>query len=295
MTDVPFLSRRAFLAAGIATITGARASTTIRVAALGWAGAQTLMALGVAPVAMPEIDRYNRLVVEPPAPPGIQELGLRPEPNLELLTRLAPDLIITELGSKVKRSLLEKIASVESFEPTRAGYPAIEVARGATLALASRVGKSEYAASYLDEFDARLTVAAGRLDAYRGGPLCLVSDIVGNRALVYGANSIYQDVLDKVGIRNAFTGATSVWGHATIGLEAFAAMPSQTRLVLLSARIPNLQALLAVRPLFRAVPMIREDRVTILSDILFFGGLPSADRFARLLASGLPLDRDARG
>lgn len=294
MTGNTLLSRRGFVAAGVASITGARASSPRRIVALGWAGAQTLMALGCAPIAMTEIDRYNRLVVEPPAPPGIHELGLRPEPNLELMTALAPNLIVNEVGSDVKVSLLERIAPVEVFEPSKAGHPAIEVAREATLTLASRLGLSADAASYLEGFESRLAAAADRLRAYRGGPLCLASDIVGNRALVFGTNSIYQDVLDKVGIRNAYTGATSDWGHAIIGLDALAAMPSETRLVVLSARIPNIDILLAFRPLFRAVPMIRDGRVSHLSDILFYGGLPSADRFARLLAGVLPLDHDAR-
>ncbi len=290
------MSRRAVLAAGGAGLTGtcAGASPPLRVAATGWAGAQTLLALGATPIALPEVERYNSLVVEPPTPPDIQELGLRSEPNLELLIELAPDLIITEAGAEVARSVLERIAPVETFSPIKRGRAPTVVAREATVALAARLDQPEAAVRYLAGFDERIEAASRKLGAYDGGPLCLVSDIFGNRALVFGADSLYQDVLDRAGIGNAFAGATSVWGHTTVGLDELAAMPRETRLVILNARMPNMRALLAARPLYRALPMIREDRVTILSDILFYGGLPSADRFARLLAERLPLGRDAR-
>lgn len=295
----PRLSRRALLAGGALAL-GARAVTARepapRVATIGWAGAQTLMALGIAPIALPEIERYQRLVVEPQAPPGVQELGLRSEPNLELLRGLSPDLIVTEAGAEIARPMLERIAPVETFVAIRPGERPIDVSRGATLALAARLGRPDAARAYIAGCEGRMAQAAEKLSAYRGGPLCIVSDVFGNRALVFGANSLYQDVLDRLGLRNAFTGATSVWGHATVGLDVLASLAPDTRLVILSGRVPSVELLLAFRPLYRALPMLREDRVTILSDVLFFGGLPSADRLARLLAEGLPLaDGTARG
>lgn len=288
-------SRREILAAGavlLGTGRGASASEP-RVAAVGWAGAQTLLALGVVPLAVPEIARYRSLVVEPPMPETVTELGLRSEPNLELLKFLSPDLIVTETGSEIARPLLERIAPVESFTPLKEGRLPTDAAREATVALAARLGRS--ADAYLSAHDARMDEAAKKLSGYRGGPLCLVSDIFGNRALVFGGNSLYQGVLDRVGLRNAFTGATSVWGHATVGLDVLAGLDPDTRLVVLTSRVPNVQALLAMRPLWRALPFLREGRVTMLSDILFFGGLPSADRFARLLTERLPMDATARG
>jgi ferric hydroxamate transport system substrate-binding protein len=96
-------------------------------------------------------------------------------------------------------------------------------------------------------------------------------------------------VLDQVGIKNAFMGATSIYGHATVPLDVLASLDPETRLIALTARVPSIEVLLAFRPLWRALPMMRERRVTLLSDILFFGGLPSAERFARLLSERLPM------
>ena len=79
------LSRRALLGAGAAigaaALSGAGpmafaqtggSPSGPRIAALGWACAQTILALGVVPLVIPEIERYGRLVVEPAIPPGVQ-------------------------------------------------------------------------------------------------------------------------------------------------------------------------------------------------------------------------------
>lgn len=279
--------------AGLHPARNAAAAPMPRVAAAGWAGAQTLLALGVVPLALPEIARYRALVAEPPLPESVQELGLRSEPNLELLTALAPDLIVADAGSVT--SPLARIAPVATFAPLRPGRRPAEAAREATLALAARLGRDAEAQSLIAAHEARLAGAAERLSGDRGGPLCLVSDAFGNRALVFGGNSLYQDVLDRVGLRNAFTGATSAWGHATVGLDQLAALDPTTRLVLLTSRVPDARTFLALRPLWRTLPFLREERVTVLADILFYGGLPSADRFARLLAERLAPGNAARG
>ena len=48
-----------------------------RVAALGWACAQTILALGMVPLVVPEIERYGRLVVEP----AVQDVVYVPQFN----------------------------------------------------------------------------------------------------------------------------------------------------------------------------------------------------------------------
>ena len=121
-------SRRAVLAAGVSLgggvllgnwpLCATQAATSQpgpRVAALGWACAQTLLALGVVPLVVPEIERYGRLVVEPAVPSSVQEIGLRSEPNLELLQSFAPDIIIIDPSITAAIPRLKLIAPVEIF------------------------------------------------------------------------------------------------------------------------------------------------------------------------------------
>ncbi len=259
-----------------------------RVAALGWACAQTLLAIGAVPCAVPELDRYRRLVVEPALPASVTEAGLRSEPNLELLKALSPDLIVVDISLMAAVPRLKLIAPVEVFMPPVAGRRPLETARQAMIGLSRRIGREAECDAFLARFDTSMAKYQEMLRSYDGGPLYISSEIVRNRALVFGPNSLYQDVLDRFGLKNAFTGATSIWGHATVGLETLATVP-EARFVLLNSRLADLQAMFAARPIMRSLPFLREGRLTVLAEVLFYGGVPSAERFARLLAERLPV------
>jgi ABC-type Fe3+-hydroxamate transport system substrate-binding protein len=265
-----------------------------RIAALGWACAQTLLALGVVPLVIPEIERYGRLVVEPEVPSPVKEIGLRTEPNLELLQSLAPDLIIIDPSLMAALPRLRGVAPVEVFTIFRPGGSPLDTARGSTEALARRLGIEAQCEAYLARFDATMAAAAERLRRDRGAPLYLVSEIARNRALVFGPNSLYQDVLDRFGLQNAWTGHSGPWGHTSVGLEVLAAVPD-ARLILMTSRVADVQALLKASPVLRTLPFLRAGRLTVLGNQFFYGGIPAAERFARLLAERLPRDTHEQG
>lgn len=291
-------SRREFIAAGALVLTcGPRAraaSLPPRVAALGWSCAQTLLALGLVPLAVPEIERYGRLVVEPPIPAQVSEVGLRSEPNLELLRQLAPDLIVIDPSLASARRRLEQIAPVDVFTTLAPGRRPLATSQAATRRLATRLGLEAACESYLAEVETALAGYSTQAAGYRGGPLYLIHEMFRNRALVFGSTSLYQDVLDRFGLRNAWTGPSSLYGHIVIGLEDLANVPD-ARLVMINSRAADFERLLRGNPFFSSLPAIRASRLTVLSDVLFYGGVPAAERFARLLAERLPKGSDGHG
>jgi ferric hydroxamate transport system substrate-binding protein len=290
-------SRREFALAGALILTcGPRAvaaSPRPRIAALGWASAQTLLALGLVPLAVPEIERYGRLVVEPAIPAQVSEIGLRSEPNLELLRQLAPDLIVIDPSLASARARLEQIAPVDIFTTLAPGRRPLATAQEATRRLAARLGLDATCESYLARFETALAGYRTQAAGYHGGPLYLIHELFRNRALVFGSTSLYQDVLDRFGLRNAWTEPSSLYGHTVIGLEELAGVPD-ARLVLVNSRAADVERLLRTHPFLGTLPAIRASRLTVLSDVLFYGGVPAAERFARLLAERLPKDGDAR-
>lgn len=301
------LSRRALLRAGAAiggtALTGAwpmafaqtRGSPSgPRIAALGWACAQTILALGVVPLVIPEIERYGRLVVEPAVPSAVQEIGLRSEPNLELLQSFAPDIIVIDPSIAAAIPRLKSIAPVEMFTIFRPGGRPLDTARHSTMELAKRLGVQSACESYFVRFDVAMAGYRERLRDRGGKPLYLVSEIARNRALVFGPNSLYQEVLDQFGLKNAWTGQSGPWGYTSVGLEVLAAVPD-ARLVLMTSRVADVEALLKASPVLRTLPSLRSHRLTILDNQFFYGGVPAAERFARLLAERLPRESHEQG
>jgi iron complex transport system substrate-binding protein len=91
---------------------GVRASSlpAPRLVVLDWGLVETLLALGVIPTGVAEIDGYHDNVVEPRVPAQVADVGLRLAPNLEWLQQLSPDYILINSSQESQREILERIA-----------------------------------------------------------------------------------------------------------------------------------------------------------------------------------------
>ena len=256
-----------------------------RVVALDWGLVQTLLALGLAPIATAENDLYRESVREPQLPSSVLELGLRSEPNLELLQQLQPELIMVGSDQGVLQPRLNTIAPTEIFETRDSGTPSEQVAQ-LTREVAARIDRVAIGERYLTDAWQTFASARARCAHLVIAPLQVISVIDERRALVFGQGSLFDDVLLRLGLRNAWTSATNGWGYATIGFEQLAEQPD-AQLVYFNAT-PGLEARLASNPLWRNLPSVRSRRAIKLPEVLFYGGMPSAVSFAQLLAERLP-------
>ncbi|WP_107677026.1 ABC transporter substrate-binding protein [Agrobacterium sp. LAD9] len=284
------LSRRALLCGAGSFFLTHRPSSATRsggIAAMDWVSGQNLLALGVQPAAMPELERYGSLVVEPALSPSVAELGLRSEPNLELVDYLRPSLILRSDDFTIAADRLAAIAPIHLFDAgVTAGESHLTSGRNALMALAARIGEPGRFDAFQESFDAEMQQARTRLSAYDGRPLLLATVIDGRRLLVFGKNSLFQNVLDQFGIRNAWEGYTSKYGHTTVTADQLSLHPQARLLCIGDTSSEKLDTLLAA-PVIKSLPFVRENRLVRIKDVLFYGGLPPAKRFARLVSKAL--------
>ena len=266
------------------------------ICALDWTSAQALLSLGIVPHGLPEIDRYRRSVIEPAVPESVPDIGARAEPNLELLDRLAPARFVTDSMLSAVHGRLERIAPLtlyQSFDTGlgegqgegRNGQLAFAIA--SLRRLAGELGVPEAAELAVARLDRALDEARARLTGVALRPLYVLSVLDGRRVLIHGRNSLYQDLLDRLGIANAWTGPSGPYGHATVTMDRLTGRP-EAGLVNIGSEGKRALEALAALPLFAGLPFLREGRVTILPPILFYGGVPTAERFVRLLGERLP-------
>lgn len=264
------------------------------ICALDWTSAQALLSLGIVPHGLPEIDRYRRSVIEPAVPEGVPDIGARAEPNLELLDRLAPARFVTDGMLSAVRGRLERIAPLILYQSFDTGSGESEGRNGqlafaiASLrGLAGELGVPEAAELAVARLDRALDEARARLTGVVTRPLYVLSVLDGRRVLIHGRNSLYQALLDRLGIANAWTGPSGPYGHATVTMDRLTGRP-EAGLVNIGSEGKRALEALAALPLFAGLPFLREGRVTILPPILFYGGVPTAERFVRLLGERLP-------
>lgn len=299
------VARRAFLAgcaaAPVLALAGpAVASPVQRVVAFDWGIVETLLGLGVVPAGIAEPAEYSHWVGEPALPPGVADVGLRLEPNLEAIARLAPDLIVITPQLADLKPRLARLAPTLDLAIYAGEGEVWSRAQQVALALADATGRPEAGIRLLAAADATLAAARPEVARLLDRPLYLASFVDGRHVRVYGRGSLFDAVLGRLGLANAFTGPTSFWGFATFGLEHLAA-PAAARLLIFEPVPAEARETMAHGPLWQRLPMVEASRVGLLPKVWSFGGLVSAMRFARVLAEQAtapkaePAKGDARG
>ena len=284
------LVRRLVLASGLAaSLPGAPAAelaTPPRLASLTWSLTETLLALGVVPVAAAGAPAYREWVAEPELPADVVDAGRRLEPHLGVLAGARPDLILASAFYQGTAERLEHIAPVLALDIYRPGGVALQEADAVAARLADLVDRP----AALARLRGRLDQAIGELSAAVARqpepPVVYVVQFQdAAHVRVFGGQGLYQGVLERAGIRNAWDGPTNYWGFAVAELPRLDA-PAH-HLVIIEPVAGEAEAMMRHSPVWQALPVVRKGRVHRLAPVWAYGGLASAARFAALLREAL--------
>ncbi|WP_454918343.1 ABC transporter substrate-binding protein [Xanthobacter sediminis] len=286
----PHPSRRALLAAGAGLAAGwtlrARAADAQRVATLDWALLETLLSMDIEPVAAAELVLFRQVAVEPHVPARVIDIGLRGAPNFEALLRARPSLIFNSNYYVAADPKLRLIAPVETLSVYVRGGRPFARATDAAVRLAEAAGRPEASAALIAEIDATLARCRAALTSWPARPLLVINLGDARHFRVFGPDSMFGEVLARLGLVNAWREGTSYAASAPVGLEALARF-ADAHIVILPPVPPDARRVLPESALWQALPNVREGRVTTLASMNPFGGLPTAGRFARLLSAAL--------
>jgi|JRYH01.1.fsa_nt_gb ferric hydroxamate transport system substrate-binding protein len=256
------------------------------VAALDWALAETMIALGEPPAGVVAAADWRRFVVEPALPDGVTDLGLQQELNFELIAALRPRLILISPFLERFKPKLDRIApSVNLSVYEHADTPLANRIR-ITRKLASHIDAEHAADAYISALDALRDEAEARLSRLKRRPVLLVSFIDNRHARVYGGSSLYADTLAWLGLQNGWRKPVGYFGFATVGLEDLATA-ADVELIAVEPVPPDISRALSSSPLWTELPFVKAGREGRIPPVFMFGALPSAQRFAKLLLAYL--------
>lgn len=257
-----------------------------RIVSLDYALTETLLALDVVPVGVPDLDGWDQWVVAPPLPAGVVDVGSTFEPNLELIQQLEPDLILTTPFLGAYRSRLERIAPVHSLSIYHEEGEPYRRAEAVARRLGELLGREAAAEALIARVGATLREKRAELSGRDSLPLYFVRFLDPRHVRVFGEKSLFDDVLERLGIPNAWRGETNYWGFATVGIEALAT-EDEARLFYFDPVPPDVMRKLERSRIWSSLSFVERGYVGRFPPVLHFGGLPSAERFARLLAERL--------
>ncbi|MDZ7279445.1 Fe(3+)-hydroxamate ABC transporter substrate-binding protein FhuD [Pantoea eucrina] len=257
-----------------------------RILAMEWLPVELLMALGVAPLGVADTRNYRIWVGDPVLPASTVDLGLRTEPNLELMTQLHPSLILHSNGYGPSLDKLDRIAPSMGFDLNSGDGKPLTTARKSLHALGARLGREAQAQQHLYEVDAQLAAARVRLKPFASRPLLLMSLLDSRHAITFGANSLFLEIMQTLGLRNAWQGETNFWGSAVVGLERLAEVGDVQVICFDHDNARDMQQVQATA-LWQALPFVRAGRFQRVPAVWYYGATYSTLKFVRVLTDAL--------
>ncbi|WP_241648650.1 ABC transporter substrate-binding protein [Rosenbergiella collisarenosi] len=289
------LSRRHFLRYGLGLGAACSLSSPAlavtdsapRIAALDWTAVELIDALGLAPVAVCDIANYRQWVVTPSLPAEAIELGLRNEPNLEVLAALRPDMMIVLQYSTLPDAQLAQFAEVLRYPFTLPGQTILTVAHNNLQALAQHLHRESYAQQAIARWELDMAESRQRLSHWHGKRLLLYSFLSPRQVLVMSPSSLFGEVLSMLNLECAWQGSANAWGSSVIGVEQL--FPVQTDIAI---EFQHGERGATRSGLWEKMPFMQQGNHYQASGAWMYGGLQAARRFTYQLVHLSGLEHD---
>ncbi|SFM04360.1 ABC transporter substrate-binding protein [Salibacterium qingdaonense] len=258
---------------------------------LEWTYVEDLLALGVNPAGVADIKGYQNYVnIEPELPEDVQDVGTRPEPSLEKIAKLNPDLIITTMTNhKDISGELNDIAPTLMFQPypEKGGQTQYEEMETTFNTIAKAVGKQDKAKQVLSNLDQRYDELKTRLsDAGLTGTDILLSQTFSSNETatlrLFTDNAMIMEILNKIGLKNAYEASTfQAYGFATSTVEDLAPYQNSNFMHITQEDDNVIKNQLAGNAVWENLDFVEQDRIYALpGNTWTFGGPLSAEVFA---------------
>jgi iron complex transport system substrate-binding protein len=255
-----------------------------RIVATDWAATESLLALGVTPLATVDVASYREWLPSLPLPDSVLDLGSRAEPNMELLAGLRPERILISNWQRALLGQFGAIAPVEVVTILGSGPSPLDNARAALRRIGVLMNRDARAKQCIEALE---TVLAP--PAITARPLYIgVLHENGRQLFAYGRGSWVQEILDQLGLRNALARPTSAFGNALLDIAHLIESPEALLLYLdQGERTRRAERALRQSSLWQGLPLVRAGRARSISPFYALGGVPSALYCATLLRRAL--------
>jgi ABC-type Fe3+-hydroxamate transport system substrate-binding protein len=275
-----------------------------RVIALEWTYVEDLLALGIQPVGIADVEGFLAWVKLPvELSPDVVDVGLRGEPNMETIAALDPDLII-EISYSAEAYLdkLQAIAPTLVFNP----YPTDETIstfdemRSTLLEIGTATGRRAAAEAALSSLDAK--IESGRTaiqDAGLTGEKFVLSQLMSWENAQYlrffTDNGMAVEIVEKLGLENGWAdSAFQQYGFTDVGTEALVTLPNDVHFFYVLQDDDPIQTISSFQEVWQSLPYVAAGHAYPLGgDTWLFGGPLSAELLVDIVVeafTGQPLD-----
>lgn len=272
--------------------------TPKRIVTLEWSYAEDLIAVGIQPTGNADNKGYGNWVnVKPALDASVVDVGTRQEPNLETITGLKPDLIITStLRSSKNYEALSKIAPTIAFNSYPAEGKGDQYSEMETTfkTIADIVGKKAEGDKVLADLQKTYTDMKAKLVAAKkdGAEIALTQAFSNQNNAdlrMFTDNSMAIQILQRIGLKNVFkSNKFELYGYQTASVEALPAVQNANFFYIVQDNDNVFEKQLKDNAVWKGLSFVKENKTYKLpGNTWTFGGPLSAKVFAELAANSL--------
>lgn len=252
------------------------------VVTLEWQQTEDVLTLGVTPVGVADTEGYRTWVSAEELPDGVEDVGMRGEPNPDAIFNQSPDLVIVEEGTDLKK--LEKYDVPVLVTAGANAKDPIGQMKETFMLIAEALGKEDLAEDVLEDFDhslehAKEEVAAADpettdfsyVDAYVMGSTVSIRP--------FGQGSLMGELGEELGLTNVWDGKVDpAYGLGQTDIEGLAAI-GQAQLFYTGTDASTWLDEVKGNAVWKNAPFVEQDRIAAFPEgIWTFGGPRSSEQ-----------------
>ncbi|MGO1282345.1 MAG: ABC transporter substrate-binding protein, partial [Psychrobacter sp.] len=243
--------------------------------------------MGYPPIATGDVRVWDRWVGKPALPSGTIDLGIRYQPNAELVAQLPVDLVVDNSFYQHARNLYGDVPA-ESIMFAAKG----EIANWAdytepTRKLGELIHEPKLAEDYIAKSKKDISLASARLQQRYPNvkKFAVVQFVDANNMRMYVANSLFQPALKGMGKELDVLGKGNQWGFVSIRMGDLAQLDDETCLLIINPLSPITRAEIDDSLIWQRLSYGNERCVGELPPVWIYGGMSSLVSLANNLSA----------
>lgn len=253
-----------------------------KVVALEWNTAENLVALGVMPVGVADVEGYGDWVQSETLDESVTDVGRRGEPSVDAIAGLAPELVLTTTDlPEAVISQIEEFAPVLVVRGADASDPIGQMERNLDR-IATATGQEAEGEEVLAGFEEKLAEGAAAIEAagLAGAPF-MMSDSWASGGQVsirpFAEGALLTAITEELGLENAWTGEGDAdYGLGSTDVEGLTSVGDVEFLYITNGEADAYQNELAGNAVWQSLPFVQSGKVHRLPDGIWMFGGPSS-------------------
>lgn len=251
-----------------------------------WGNAATLTAMGHAPIATGDVRVWDRWVGSPKLPTSITDLGIRYQPNAELIAQLPVDMVIDNYFYEHARNLYGDVPAESLMFAAKGETATWADYTEPTRELGVLIDNPKMAEDYIVQSQKSIKLASQQFkERYpKAKKFAVVQFADANNMRMYVANSLFQPALEQMGRELVVLGKGNNWGFVPVRMGDLAQLDDETCLLIIDPLSPITRAEIVDSLIWQRLGYGNTRCVGELPPVWIYGGMSSLVSLANNLS-----------